>query len=248
MTSDMNPSDFPGDAPPPPDDASDLGWLPDAPYHIEVLPDGREAVEFGDPEGCERFNHCQGENDLGFEGTCGLVSCEDVINQFGGDVTENDIVNFAADNDFCEKSSNPAESGGTTPFGQVKILDAHGIPARVEVCDSLEDLAGRVEDGHGLIVGVNAGVLWDNRAYFDSGDPNHAIVVTGVDRDPQSGDILGFKINDSGVPPSGESNKFIDAQTFTIAWFGSESGGIGTLVATDIVRDPAGPPSPSAHV
>ena len=100
----------------PPRDAGDLGWLPDAPFHIEVLPDGREAVEFGDPEGSERFNHCQGENELGFEGTCGLVSCEDIVNQFGGDTSENDIVKFAADHHLCEKSPEAAESGGTTPF------------------------------------------------------------------------------------------------------------------------------------
>jgi len=237
-------NDFGSDQPALRGDARDLTQIhADVPHHLETLPDGREAVEFGDAKGCAEFNHLQGDNDLGFKGTCGLVSCEDVLRQFGVDVSENDIVNYAADKHLCAVDARSEESGGTTPFNQVDILEGHGVPAHVELCDSLEDLAGRIEDGQGIIVGLNAGVLWDNVDYFDNGQANHAIVVTGLDRDPQTGEILGFKINDSGVPPSGNSNQFVDADKMSLAWLGGESGGCGALVATDLVLSPNNPSS-----
>jgi len=247
MTPDSDMNDYGGDQSELPDDAMDLNRIhAEVPHHLETLPDGREAVEFGDAKGCAEFNHFQGDNDLGFKGTCGLVSCEDILKQFGIDVSENDIVNYADDKHLCQVSDRPEESGGTTPFDQVKILEGHGVPAHVEVCDSLENLAGRIEEGHGIILGLNAGVLWNNVNYFDNGQPNHAIVVTGLDRDPQTGEILGFKINDSGVPPSGNSNKFVDAETMSVAWLGGESGGYGSLVATDLVLGPPNhSPAPS---
>lgn len=244
MTPDSDMNDFSGDQPDMPGDAMDLTRIhTEVPAHLETLPDGREAVEFGDAGRCAEFNHLQGDNDLGFQGTCGLVSCEDVLRQFGVDVNEDDIVNYAADHHFCEVSERPSDSGGTTPFDQVKILEGHDVPAHVEACDSLENLAGRIEDGHGIIVGLNAGVLWDNVDYYDNGQANHAIVVTGLDRDPQTGEILGFKINDSGVPPSGNSNHFVDAEKMSLAWLGSESGGCGLLVSTDVVLSPNNQPS-----
>jgi hypothetical protein len=89
------------------------------------------------------------------------------------------------------------------------------VPARVETAVSLEGLAARVEEGRSIIAEVDAGVLWDDASYFGWGLPNHAITITGVARDPATGEIQGFFINDSAAPDSG---RFVDAETMGVAF------------------------------
>lgn len=204
----------------------------DVPVQRDMLPDGREAIVIGEVEGCKEFNHRQGDNPYGFRSTCGLVSCEDILRQFGVDVTEGDVVRFAVENGLCEVSADARDSGGSSPYTQALILKEHGVPAHVEVLDGFERLADCVEHGHGVIVSVNAGVLWDDPQAFESGQSNHAVVVTGVARDPLTGEIQGFFINDSGRGLAGDSGRFVHAATMTHGW---ESLG-GVSVVTDVVR------------
>ena len=194
---------------------------------MEVLPDGRDTVVIGDPQGDKEFTHRQGDNWLGFEGTCGLCSCENVLRSFGLDVSETDMVIFAAQRGLCGcDDPNPAQNGGTTAEWQAEILTRHGVPASAFYGGSLDDLAGNIEQGRGVIIEVNAGVLWDN-ANYDSGDrANHAITVTGVARDPMTGDIQGFFINDSGT---GKAAQFVDASVMREAW--EEAGGQQVVTA-----------------
>jgi hypothetical protein len=197
----------------------------------DVLPDGRETIVIGEVETCKDFNHPQGENSLGFRGTCGLVSCEDVLRQFGLNVSEDDVVRFAANRGLCHVTENPDHCGGTTPFTQAMILKEFGVPTHVEYLDNLERLSDCVESGHGIIVEVNAGILWDDPNYVGTGEANHAIVVTGVARNPHSGEIQGFFINDSGRGYPEDSGRFIDATTMRPAWEQIH----GSCVVTDIV-------------
>jgi hypothetical protein len=205
---------------------------PDVPAQRDVLPDGRESIVIGEVEECKEFNHPQGDNPFGFRNTCGLVACEDLLRQFGVDVTEGDIVRFAVANGLCQVSADAGESGGSSPYTQALILKEHGVPAHVEVLDGFERLADCVEHGHGVIVSVNAGVLWDDPQAFESGQSNHAVVVTGVARDPLTGEIQGFFINDSGRGLAEDSGRFVDAATMTHGW---ESLGAVSVV-TDVVR------------
>lgn len=110
---------------------------------------------------------------------------------------------------------------------QAQILNDYGVPAHTESSGSLESLATHIEQGNGVIVEVNDGVLWNDRNYYDQGQLNHAVTVTGVVRDPISGQIEGFYINDSGT---GESAKFVDTNTMQRAW--ENTGGMS--VVTDI--------------
>ena len=218
----------------PPDLPPDVPGLPpdllvDVPFQLDVLPDGREAVVFGDVAGLADLNHKQGDNPYGFEGTCGLCSCQDILNQFGVEVTEADVVRHAVANGECYVSDDPAASGGTTEDGQAQILGDYGLPAHVEHGSSLEDLAMDIEQGRGVIIEANAGVLWNDAAYYENGQANHAVVVTGVARDPMTGAVEGFFINDSGT---GESAKYVDAATMGVAWLDAGA----TSVVTDAVR------------
>jgi hypothetical protein len=82
-----------------------------------------------------------------------------------------------------------------------------------------------VSDGHGVMLEVNAGVLWNDPNYYDHGAANHAISVIGVARDPDTGDVLGMYINDSGT---GDSGRFVDVATLKSAW--EQAGGEAVVV------------------
>jgi hypothetical protein len=196
----------------------------DVPAAIDVLPDGRTALIVGDIEGCREFNHPQGDNPFGFRGTCGLVSCEDVLRQFGFDVTEADVVRYAAENGLCNVTGDASQCGGTTFADQAQVLTDFGVPAHVKFAESSEDLAHWVESGHGVIIGVNAGILWDDAAAYDSGQANHAIVVTGLARDSTSGELLGFFVNDSGRGYSDDSGRFIETSLMDAACIDTGGG------------------------
>jgi hypothetical protein len=201
------------------------------PTRVDVLPDGEPTLLIGDVDGLADFNHQQGDNPYGFTQDCGLVSVQDVLNQFGIPVTEADIVEHAANNGQCHIADSAADSGGTTLDNQVEILGDYGIPAHTEFAVSLEDLAENVENGRSTIIAANAGWLWNDANYLESGEANHAVVVTGVSRDLETGEIQGFYINDSGT---GNSGQFIEADRMTPGWL--DVG--GATVVTDVVREP----------
>jgi hypothetical protein len=76
-------------------------------------------------------------------------------------------------------------------------------------------------------VEVDAGVIWDNPSYSNwLGLPNHAITVTGVARDPMTGDVQGFYINDSGT---GKAAQFVDVSTMREGW--EQAGGTQVVTA-----------------
>lgn len=202
----------------------------DVPAQLDTLPDGTPSVMYGDVSGYAEYNHQQGENIFGFQEDCGLMSSSDVLNQFGIPASESDVVEHAALNGECDiDPANLSDSGGTSPADQAQILGDYGLPAHVESGQSMEDLASQVEQGHGVIADVNAGYLWQNGNFVGNGQTNHAITVTGVARDPSTGQIQGFYINDSG---DGKSAEFVPAATMAKAW--TDAGGIA--VVTDAVH------------
>jgi Peptidase_C39 like family len=208
--------------------ASDGIKVADVTWHLGVLPDGRVTLVVGDPVGCKRFNHRQGDNYLDFENDCGLVACEDILRQFGYRVGENDVVRHAVDEGECDVvSDSPQESGGTSVGQKVKILADYGVEAEAEAGLSLEDLASAVEHGYGVIASVNAGYLWNKSDCIGTGAHNHAITITGVARDPRTHQIQGFFINDSGT---GESGEFVTAETMERAWL---LRGLGVCIVTE---------------
>jgi hypothetical protein len=199
------------------------------PRYEAILPTGDATVVSGDPEALADFNHKQGENVYSFQNDCGLVAAQDVLNQFDIDVTEADVVEHAVQHGECHANLlDLSGSGGTSPESLAALLDEYGVSAHVETGCSLEDLAAAQETGHCAIAAVNAGELWKDPNAYGDGSANHAIVVTAVARDPQTGDIQGFYINDSGPPDSG---RFVDTATMQAAF--TDAG--GRAVMTDRV-------------
>jgi hypothetical protein len=199
------------------------------PRYEGILPTGDATVVSGNPEALADFNHKQGLNPYLFENDCGLVSAQDVLNQFDIDVTEADVVKHAVEHGECHVNLlDLSGSGGTSPESLAALLDEYGVSAHVETGCSLEDLAAARETGHCAIAAVNAGELWQDPIAYEDGSANHAIVVTAVARDPQTGDIQGFYINDSGT---GDSGRFVDTATMQAAF--TDAG--GRTVITDRV-------------
>jgi hypothetical protein len=213
---------------PPPDDSrlpADRLALAESPAPVDSAAPGQlqdaEAVKInGSPEKLKQLNHLQGQNDLGYRGTCGLVASEQVMKANGLAVTENDVVNDATREGLCVTDSSPENNGGTSPGDRSKILDNAGISNHVETGKSTADLNQHVKDGKGVIAAVNAGELWDDPTYYGNGEANHAILVTGSAENTQGG-LLGFFINDSGT---NESGKFVDTKKMSAAW--EQTGGI----------------------
>jgi hypothetical protein len=65
----------------------------DVPVELDELPDGEPSLMLGDVRGYAAFNHRQGDNPEHIQLDCGLISVQDVLQQFGARVTEADIFN-----------------------------------------------------------------------------------------------------------------------------------------------------------
>lgn len=188
--------------------------IAEIPYRLDVLPDGRETVVIGDVKTFSEYCHRQGDNPFGFRGTCGLCSCELIMRQFGIEITEADVVAYAREHRLCNTRGHPRMRGGTSVAQQARILSDFGVPAHYETARVLDDLAASIQQGRGVILAVDAGVLWNDANYYD-GQANHAVTAIGVARDPGTGQIQGFYINDTGT---GASGRFVDIATMDEAW------------------------------
>lgn len=131
---------------------------------------------------------------LPFLGTCGLVSCVNVLRLAGRmETTEEEVLKYALYNRLCKCTMNPYMNGGTSASSRQNILQGFGLESEVLEATT-EDIAKYVSEGRGVIISVDAGILWEDS---DREGEFHAITVTSVKKDPD-GNILGFYICDSG--------------------------------------------------
>ena len=171
----------------------------------------------GVPERDAALWHQQGDNAHGEVNTCAVVAQEMVIYKFTGeDPGENACLEVAMDRGWYQDGTAPQDVG--------KILEEYGIDCHQTHGNSLEDLALEIDQGHGVIVGVESDVLW----YGDigMGRADHAICVTGYER-TEDGRIAGVYVNDSGTPDG--AARYYDADQFSTAFV--DAGGM--VVATD---------------
>jgi hypothetical protein len=192
----------------------------EVPIEPTTLPDGRDAIIVGNHEECtDRAVGAQQYAD------CGVVSCANVANEFGQNITEDQAVTDAVQKGLCDDgrcddgSIDYDRLGASSPESRQEILREYGIDSQLVEVKSLEDIAQPIENGQGEIICVNAGELWDNDEYKDSGEYNHAVQVTGVARDDESGEILGFYVNDSGDSDTGGKGQFVSPDRMLAAAF-----------------------------
>ena len=65
-----------------------------------------------------------------------------------------------------------------------------------------------------MIIGLNAGKLWNDRDYLDNGGVNHVVTVTGVAVDATTGNINGFYIADSGRGKVSDMTRYVAIDDF----------------------------------
>lgn len=187
--------------------------------------DGTPIVS-GDPEGkATLIDYEQGDNKYDAEGDCGLDSVNNVLSILGKDVSEDDIVEHAIQNEEClyDSDGNPSENGMTTSEDQIHILNDYGVDAYAYTADSaggsLDNIADNVENGKGVIMELNAGVLWNEPSAYGeinlsdgTYNANHAVTVTGVERDQASGEVTGLYIADSGRGLESDACRYVSAE------------------------------------
>lgn len=154
-------------------------------------------------EMAEELDCRQGDNKFQAASDCGLVSCSNFLKICGVEADEDEIVEFALEQNLCGHSpfQSPQEWGGTDDRCLETILESYGVESSVyypgELRGSIEGIADAVEEGHAAMIGVNAGYLWNEPGAVGDGCANHQITVTGTVRD-SSGELAALTICDSG--------------------------------------------------
>jgi len=155
---------------------------------------------------------------------CAVAAETSIINQFFGEQLSLD------DASYISASQGWYEPGmGTDPSEIGNLMDLNGIPNHTVIGATMQELAFELQQGHGVIVGVNSSELWDqgilndikqffceafgyDTAEFNPAD--HAVTVTGIDMsDPEHPMVI---INDSGMP-NGAAVKY-PLDQFQDAW------------------------------
>ena len=165
------------------------------------------AIVFGNPIELGKNLDCiQGyDNEYGAFGTCGLNPVSNVCTIAGLDISEPDVVRYAMENDLCEKTEPGVMGGGVTTGQTIKILEHYGIESHCEFSDvaTPERIAEAIEGGHGVIMGLNSGILQgrDWKVYNDAGEVEvtHYVTLTGTVRDAETGELKGFYMCDSSA-------------------------------------------------
>lgn len=147
-----------------------------------------------------------------YDDTCAIQSQHLILQQFGVDVTQEELIAIAKDNGWY------AEGYGT-PMNMVgKLLDYYGIDVKGSEGNNIFNLSNELAQGHQIIVGVDADELINpNKSFghdfFFGETPNHALVVVGIDTsDPSDVQVI---VTDPGT---GNRQMAYPADEFIDAW------------------------------
>lgn len=161
-------------------------------------------------------------------GTCGCCACGTIINKAGGHTDEHDIVEHAWNNKIC------SNTGGTWPSGWARILSDAGIKSTDTSGTSLPELAKKVEEGHGVIIGVCAELY--HPSWYGSYSPfashGHALVLESVIRDRSTGKILEYVVSDSNAKDRNSACIRVKANVLERAYKNKRSS---SVVTDDII-------------
>ncbi len=163
-----------------------------------------------------KLTYSQGNNKYGWKRTCGITQCSNTFTKAGIEKSEDYLAQSSKRNGLCDKSHIMRKdlNGGTTPPDLAAILSINGLNAHYDYNLTESDVANLVENGHGVIVGVNAGYLWNQSKAIEDGGANHAISIIGTVRDERSNELLGVFINDTGRSDKNDQKRLISMETF----------------------------------
>ena len=166
-----------------------------------------------------------------YSDTCAIKSQQHIMEDFGIDVSESDLVQAASEHGWYVSGRN-----GTLPQDVGKLLELANIPVTQRSGANVFNLMNELAQGHKVIVGVDAEELWHNTTmnekymnwyndFFGPQGGNHALIVAGIDTsDPSNIQVI---VKDPG---SGEDGKPYPIAQFMDAWSDTQC----FMVSTDI--------------
>ncbi|WP_232451380.1 calcium-binding protein [Burkholderia ubonensis] len=177
------------------------------------LVDGAAVLVYGYPKANE-LDYMQGDAIPTFQGTCALTSIANLLTQTGAPTTEGEVVQRAIDNQWAV--TNPAvtdyQRGGSNFAQQQALLNSYGIANNLLAGYDEHAIANLIRSGRGVILALNAGQLWSDRAYLDHGGVNHVVTVTGAVYGEADGELKGFYIADSGRQRISDMTRYVSVQ------------------------------------
>ncbi|MDH4609349.1 hypothetical protein E8F12_12435 [Pseudomonas sp. BN102] len=182
------------------------------------LVDGERTLVYGYPKRYE-LDYMQGDAVPDFHGTCALTAIANLLTQSDRPTTEGEVVKLAIDNRWTvSDAARPAHERGGSNFAQQQaILDRYGIRNELLAGYNEQGVANLIRSGRGVILAVNAGVLWDDPTQVADGAVNHVVTVTGAAYSETSGKLLGFYIADSGRQRVSDMTRFVSLEKFRLA-------------------------------
>lgn len=136
---------------------------------------------------------------------CGVEASRELILASGGNATENDLLDWAIDENLAGNDPDPLERGGTHPEQREQILDRNGVPSHREE-QNMTNITQAVSEGRGVITSHDAGTLWNDPGVVGG----HAVTATGIQYDAD-GNVESVIINDTG---NGHEHDSIPADRF----------------------------------
>jgi uncharacterized Zn-binding protein involved in type VI secretion len=152
---------------------------------------------------------------------CGIEASRQLINQVGGNVTEDELFDSALELGLAvrktrrrwwlRKQFHRWASGGTYDHWRNDLLNLNRVPSHMEPL-TMQNVAQAVAGGHGAITAHDAGILWADPRSLGGG---HAIVTTGLEYD-ENGNLLNVIVNDTGL---GQCRQSIPAGQYEASLF-----------------------------
>ena len=181
----------------------------------------------------------------GNQPTCAIRSQEIILRDYGIYHTQDELIEYATKNGWFDPDP---ENGGTDKYAVGNLLDACGIPTTRTDNATIYDIISELKAGHRVIVSVDADELWvkkepnlfkrmiaqvNNKAndtvqnFLGMEGANHALVVAGVNVNPNNPSDIKVTLIDSGTGDVCIEYSFKDFQD---AW----SDGNCRMISTNI--------------
>lgn len=153
----------------------------------------------------------------GYNNTCAIRSQEIVLRDYGIMLSQDELVQYATENGWFNPDP---EHGGTDKENVGNILDACGVTTTRTEDASIYDIIAELRAGHRVIVSVDADELWVKNEpnlfkrlfgeainhvndsvqdFLGIEGANHALVVAGVNVNPQDPSDISVTLIDSGT-------------------------------------------------
>ncbi len=180
----------------------------------------------------------------GNEGVCAIRSQQIILRDYGIDVSLDELKQYAITNGWYD----PSPEGGTPMWAIGNLLLSCNVSCEQSVDNTVYDLINQLAQGHRVIVGVDANELWADRNhdviagakewfkdFFVGETPNHALVVAGVDVNPDNPDDVKVILTDPGT---GDLRIEYELDDFMDAWKDSQCFMVSTDTPAPLQYDP----------